>query len=88
VAKEKLGIASPSKVFAEIGEYIMQGMAGGINRAAMQPAYSMAQAANMMAHGAVTNRSFTANFGGVTIANRMDDIWFEARVRQIMEASV
>ena len=47
--KEKLGIASPSKVFMSIGEYISQGMAAGIAKAAG----SVQKAAVEMSQGAI-----------------------------------
>jgi type II secretory pathway component PulF len=41
-AQATLGIASPSKVFEQLGQYTGQGMAGGMN--AMQPAVASAGA--------------------------------------------
>lgn len=48
--KEKLGIASPSKVFAELGQNVMSGMAQGIERAALAPMAALNESmAGMMA---------------------------------------
>ena len=43
-AKSLLGIASPSKVFAEIGDYAMLGLASGIEDGAKSATSSMSSA--------------------------------------------
>ena len=47
-AKSLLGIASPSKVFAEIGKFTMQGMAIGIGEGSKDAAASMADAVSQI----------------------------------------
>lgn len=48
--KEKLGIASPSKVFAELGQNVMAGMAQGIQSMALAPMAALSESmAGMMA---------------------------------------
>lgn len=51
-AKGLLGIASPSKVFAEIGEYTMEGMARGIEGAAPEAVAAASAAARSVASAA------------------------------------
>lgn len=80
----KLGIASPSKVFAEIGGYMMQGLGQGIERMAMLPMRSMANAVSNVAQPAMISRSATINMGGVNINNGMDETMFRALIRQEM----
>ena len=56
-AKGFLGIDSPSKLFFNVGENMMQGMALGINRNARLPAVATANAAA----GTVNNNNFNMN---------------------------
>jgi len=53
-AENTLGIASPSKKFAEIGRNIMQGLSHGIAGGAMQPIADVAMVGNRMAQAAGT----------------------------------
>lgn len=80
----KLGIKSPSKVFAEIGGYMMQGLAKGIESTMMRPINSLSGAISELPY-ALGGRSLTLNMGGVNISNGMDEVMFEARVRQILD---
>ncbi|MGX9785891.1 phage tail tape measure protein [Janthinobacterium lividum] len=52
--KEKLGIRSPSRVFAQLGDYTMQGLAVGLNRSEVAPlakVSSMAQRLTQLGAG-------------------------------------
>lgn len=46
--KEKLGIRSPSRVFAQLGDYTMQGLAGGLDRSQGLPIRSLTSIAGSM----------------------------------------
>lgn len=46
--KGKLGINSPSRVFAQFGDYTMQGLAGGLDRSRNLPVSSLAAVAGSM----------------------------------------
>ena len=46
--KEKLGIHSPSRVFAQLGDYTMQGLAGGLDRSQGLPIRSLTSIAGSM----------------------------------------
>ena len=69
-----LGIASPSKLFASIGEYTMQGFANGIDGGAQGAADAMKSAVNDVMTGAgslsgfTANQSVQANYSGSAIA--------------------
>ena len=78
----KLKIGSPSKVFAEIGGFMMQGLAQGIDSTMMMPMRSMAQAVSNVAQSPLINRSVNINMGGVAISNGMDEAMFRAMIRQ------
>lgn len=58
-AKEALGIGSPSKVFANIGQFAMQGLAVGITEAASLPATAAERAVRNMY--TTTNNYLTMN---------------------------
>ncbi|MGB9669945.1 MAG: phage tail tape measure protein [Halothiobacillaceae bacterium] len=55
--KDKLGIRSPSRVFAELGGYTMQGLAQGINKQQREPLRAVASVSERMA-GATSGISF------------------------------
>jgi len=59
-ANNSLGIASPSKVFKEVGNYVMQGFASGINAAAALPQRTFDSAVDQMVRSNTVNR--TDNF--------------------------
>lgn len=46
--REKLGIHSPSRVFAQLGDYTMQGLAGGLNRSQGHPLRALSSIAGSM----------------------------------------
>lgn len=46
--KEKLGIHSPSRVFAQLGDYTMQGLAGGLDRSRKLPLRALTEVAGGM----------------------------------------
>ena len=77
----QLGIASPSKVFAKIGQYTMQGFAQGITSGIKMPALSMATAASTVAQAPMISRNFTMNTGPVNINNGMGEAAFRAMIR-------
>lgn len=56
-----LGIASPSKLFAQIGSYTMQGFAQGINKTAGTAANAMRNAAHSVYGAAQGSATFTAS---------------------------
>ena len=56
-----LGIASPSKLFAQIGSYTMQGFANGINKTAGTAANAMRNAAHSVYGAAQGSATFTAS---------------------------
>lgn len=85
---DRLGIHSPSKVFAQIGEYMMQGLGMGIWNNRQVPIGAMAGATQQVPYSLTTNRSTNVYMGGVSISNGMDDVMFEARVRQIIDAQL
>lgn len=60
-AKDKLGISSPSLVFAGIGEQMMAGMAMGVNRGADMPSQAVGAAVQNITNN---NQSFSINLGG------------------------
>ena len=72
-AKGLLGIASPSKVFAEIGEYTMQGLAIGIDDTSVE-AVKSAQNAVSDVMGNALDYSVNARIGGYEagIENRIE----------------
>lgn len=82
-----LRIASPSKVFMDIGKQVMAGLARGIDSNVVRPMSSL-QRAIEVPRGSVSNRSLNLSFGGVTISNGMDLATFETRVQRIMESSL
>lgn len=84
VTNHELGISSPSKVFARIGSQMMDGMTMGIQSSIMQPIGMLRSAISDIPY-AMQGRSLAVNMGGVTINNGMDDVMFEARVRQIVQ---
>lgn len=82
-AQRQLGIASPSKVFEAMGNYVMQGLGRGITNAAMQPVNALRNVVSDMPY-TLAQRSLTINMGGVAINNGMDEIMFEQKVRRIV----
>lgn len=64
--KDQLGIQSPSRVFAGIGEHIMEGLAMGMDSRAWQPVAAMAGATGPMMAGATTNNynNYSVNLSG------------------------
>lgn len=78
--KDALGIHSPSTVFAEIGGYIVQGLANGINAALPYVEQAMTNLANvvqqkgneMIDYGATTATNFVDSF-----FNGLDSKWQE-----------
>ncbi len=83
--KRQLGIASPSKVMAKIGEQMMKGLGIGIRNTAQYPTMAMAGANQSVPYALTNSRTMNVNMGGVSINNGMDDVMFEARIRQIVE---
>lgn len=53
--KDMLGIASPSQIFAGIGDNLMAGLAVGIDRSAMLPAAASSQAMSKVTQATVNN---------------------------------
>lgn len=82
-----LKIASPSKVFVDIGKQVMAGLARGIDSNVVRPMSSL-QRAIEVPRGSVSNRSLNLSFGGVTISNGTDLATFETRVQRIIESSL
>lgn len=78
--KDALGIHSPSTIFAEIGGYIVQGLANGINAASPYVEQAMTNLANvvqqkgneMIDYGATTATNFVNGF-----FNGLDSKWQE-----------
>jgi len=61
--KDLLGIASPSTVFAGIGDNLMQGLTIGINRSAQMPVMATTQVAGALSQSSVTNNyNLAANY--------------------------
>jgi hypothetical protein len=85
-ANHQLGIASPSKVFAKVGTNIMAGLEAGILAGMRQPMNALRNAAGSLVPYSLQQRSLSVNMGGVTINNMMDDVMFEARIRQIVRS--
>ncbi len=85
VANKELEISSPSKVFARIGEQMMAGLGIGIRNTAQYPTMAMAGAVQQVPYALTNSRTMNINMGGVAISNGMDDVMFEARIRQIVE---
>ena len=77
----QLGIASPSKVFAKIGQYTMEGFAQGITSGIKMPALSMAGAVSSVAQAPMISRNFTMNTGPIAINNGMNEASFRAMIR-------
>lgn len=86
--KYQLDIASPSKVMAEIGEQMMAGLGVGIRNAAQYPTMALASASQQVPYALTNSRTMNINMGGVNISNGMDDVMFEARVRQVVEGMI
>lgn len=84
VVKHQLGIGSPSKVFAQIGSQMMDGLKMGVQSSIAQPLAAIQGAIRSVPYS-LNQRSLAVNMGGVTINNGMDDVMFEARVRQVVE---
>jgi len=82
--KKELGIASPSKVFADIGKNIVWGLGQGMEQAFSRPLMQPAT----VAHGPVSNRSINMSMGGVNIYTPMDEVMFENRVQRIIERAI
>lgn len=55
--KHKLGIRSPSRVFAQLGDYTMQGLGSGISRSARNPLRQMRDAAGALTAAGVVGLS-------------------------------
>lgn len=72
-AKKLLGIASPSKVFAEIGNYTMQGMAQGIDKGANYVDKAMGRVMDSMnfSNTGMTTHNQTYVIGNLTSNNQM-----------------
>lgn len=70
--KEKLGIRSPSRVFAELGGFTMQGLAVGLQGASGAPLAAIARTAGKLATAATVGMAgiAPAAAGGFTIDNR------------------
>ncbi len=84
--KNGLGIASPSKVFIDIGQRVMQGFSRGMESMADKPIMAINQALRPLPYAyAGGQRTMNVNMGGVSISNGMDDVMFEHRVRQVVE---
>lgn len=87
-AQEQLGVASPSKVFKQIGEFVTSGLAQGIMATISNPAMAMESMLNQMVQPmqsqaampsvinqpSTTTISKTANvqFGDVSVSDNMD----------------
>lgn len=83
--KKDLGISSPSKVFYDIGQYVMAGLTKGINDAARLPMQALSSASAGLASQVINNRTVVLDMGGVAINNGMDMRAFEQRVRYTVE---
>lgn len=84
--KHGLGIASPSKVFIDIGQRVMQGFSRGMESMSDKPIMAINQALRPLPYAyAGGQRTMNVNMGGVSISNGMDDVMFEHRVRQVVE---
>lgn len=68
--KEKLGIRSPSRVFAELGGFTMQGLAQGLQRNAGLPLDTLTRTARALTAAAGIGMAGMATAGGVSIDNR------------------
>ena len=81
--KKQLGIASPSKVFAQIGKFSMQGLTQGILQSVQGPLDAM-RSASVALPANITNRTMNLNFG-TTINTPMDESLFRSMVRREVE---
>lgn len=68
--KAKLGIHSPSRVFAKLGDYTMQGLAGGLDRSRSLPVRAMSAAANGLRQAGAGIALSAAAMPAVAIDNR------------------
>ena len=76
MARETLGIASPSAVFADIGEQMMTGLAGGIRTTLNTPQQAMAGAMSSITNQTVNNVSnfnVTANYANAQSESALRD---------------
>lgn len=71
--KQRLGIHSPSRVFAELGDYTMQGMGLGITRSAEHPLQRMRRAAGALAAAAAITVPGASMASAVTSAGATFD---------------
>ena len=90
--KDRMGISSPSKVMAQLGEQTMAGLAQGITRTASVPAMAAARAASAIPmamtpvmSGATNN--INMNMGGVSIYNPMNMAMFESMLTRVMKGA-
>lgn len=80
--EEFLGVDSPSKVFAEIGKYTMEGFALGIKNNAMLPAIAATSAAGGVV-GSTYNTTQNRFYGPVSLVvdgDLEDDVWSNRRL--------
>lgn len=84
---DDLQIHSPSRVFMKYGRQVMQGLTLGMANMSDRPLRAMQSALRPLPHAFAADggRMLSMNMGGVTINNGMDDVMFEARVRQVVE---
>ena len=90
--RDRMGISSPSKVMAQLGEQTMAGLAQGITRTASVPAMAAARAASAIPmamtpvmSGATNN--INMNMGGVSIYNPMNMAMFESMLTRVMRGA-
>lgn len=83
--KNPLGINSPSKVFENIGNNIMQGLSRGIAEGALMPAYAMSAGVDALA-AAPTNINYnnTYNVSVAGTGNAASDVYNNVQLLQMM----
>lgn len=79
---KKLGIRSPSAVFAQIGHYIMEGLASGMARSIDRP---LSAIQGWLEPYSLQHRALTINMGGVSINNGMDEVMFRQFIQSTVE---
>ncbi|WP_311968575.1 phage tail tape measure protein [Pseudomonas baltica] len=68
--KEKLGIHSPSRVFAQLGGFTMEGLAQGLNRGQSEPLQALASMSKRFTQAGALALGVGASSGALAIDNR------------------
>jgi len=82
--KSMLGIHSPSRVFAQFGDFTMQGLAGGLDRSQGEPLQQVTSVGDRITHAGagMSKRLQSAGSGNIAPSSRLDDL----RERRIARA--